>query len=72
MDETKCEALVTATEQGSLSKATKLLGYTQPGISRMIHALERELGFPLLVRTKRGGALTPNGEAVFPYLKGGR
>lgn len=69
MDETKCEALVTAAEQGSLSKATKLLGYTQPGISRMIHALERELGFPLLVRTKRGVALTPNGEAVFPYLK---
>jgi DNA-binding transcriptional LysR family regulator len=69
MDEIKCEALVTAAEQGSLSKAAKLLGYTQPGISRMIHSLERELGFPLLVRTKRGVALTPNGEAVFPYLK---
>ena len=69
MDEIKCEALVTAAEQGSLSKAARLLGYTQPGISRMIHSLEEELGFPLLVRTKKGVALTPNGQTVLPYLK---
>lgn len=69
MDEIKCEALITAAEQGSLSRAARILGYTQPGISRMIHSLEEELGFPLLIRTKKGVALTPNGRTVLPYLE---
>lgn len=69
MDEVKCEALITATEQGSLSRAARILGYTQPGISRMIHSLEEELGFPLLIRTKKGVELTPNGKTVLPYLE---
>lgn len=69
MDEIKCEALITAAEQGSLSRAARILGYTQPGISRMIHSLEEELGFPLLIRTKKGVELTPNGRTVLPYLE---
>lgn len=69
MDEVKCEALITAAEQGSLSRAARILGYTQPGISRMIHSLEEELGFPLLIRTKKGVELTPNGKTVLPYLE---
>lgn len=69
MDEVKCEALITAAEQGSLSRAAQILGYTQPGISRMIHSLEEELGFPLLIRTKKGVELTPNGKTVLPYLE---
>ena len=69
MDEVKCEALITAAEQGSLSRAALILGYTQPGISRMIHSLEEELGFPLLIRTKKGVELTPNGKTVLPYLE---
>lgn len=69
MDEVKCEALITAAEQGSLSRAARILGYTQPGISRMIHSLKEELGFPLLIRTKKGVELTPNGKTVLPYLE---
>lgn len=69
MDEIKREALITAAEQDSLSTAAKILGYTQPGISRMIRSLEDELGLTLLVRTEKGVALTPNGEAILPYLK---
>lgn len=69
MDEVKCEALITAAEHGSLSRAARILGYTQPGISRMIHSLEEELGFPLLIRTKKGVELTPNGKTVLPYLE---
>lgn len=69
MDEVKCEALITAAEQGSLSRAARILGYTQPGISRMIHSLEEELGFPLLIRTKKRVELTPNGKTVLPYLE---
>ncbi len=59
MDEIKREALITAAEQDSLSTAARILGYTQSGISRMIRSLEDELGLTLLVRTKKGVALTP-------------
>ncbi len=69
MDRIKCEALVTAAEGGSLSYAANLLGYTQPGITRMIDALEAEMGFPLLLRTKKGVSLTPNGERMLPYFR---
>ena len=69
MDGTKCEALLAAVEGGSLTSAAEKLGYTQPGITRMIDALEREMGFPLLVRTKRGVELTPNGRTALPALR---
>lgn len=69
MDKIKCEALITAAEGGSLSYAAELLGYTQPGITRMIDSLENELGFPLLLRTKKGVMLTPNGERMLPFFR---
>ena len=39
MDSVKCEALLTAAEQGSLTRAGEILGYTQSGITRMIRSL---------------------------------
>ncbi len=69
MDKVKCEALIAAAEGGSLSYAAELLGYTQPGITRMIDSLEDELGFPLLLRSKKGVTLTPNGERMMPYFR---
>lgn len=69
MDKVKCEAFLIAAEQGSLSAAAKSLGYTQPGITRMINTLEEEVGFPLLIRTKRGVALTPNGQKLVPLFR---
>lgn len=69
MDRIKCEAFLAAAEGGSLTHAANLLGYTQPGITRMINSLEEELGFPLLMRTKRGVTLTPNGKQMLPLLR---
>ncbi|MGN0254752.1 MAG: LysR family transcriptional regulator [Eubacterium sp.] len=69
MDKTKCEAFIAAAEGGSLTYAANQLGYTQPGITRMINSLESELGFPLLVRTKHGVSLTSNGEQMLPLLR---
>ena len=69
MDRIKCEALIAAAEGGSLSYAAELLGYTQPGITRMIDALDAEMGFPLLLRTKKGVSLTPNGERMLPFFR---
>ena len=69
MDRVKCEAVLAAVEGRSLSRAAEKLGYTQPGITRMIDSLENELGFRLLERTKKGVSLTANGERMLPYLR---
>lgn len=50
MDTEKCRALLAVLEAGSLSAAAEKLDYTPSGLSRMMAALEQELGFPLLSR----------------------
>lgn len=69
MDIVKCEAFLSAAEGGSFSAAATAMGYTQPGITRMIDSLEEELGFTLSLRTKRGVSLTPNGEEMLPRIR---
>ena len=58
MDTEKCAALLCALEEGTLARAAERLGYTPSGISRMVAALEEELGFPLLVRGHGGARLS--------------
>ncbi len=50
-------------------RAAEQLGMTQPPLSQSIIALERELGAPLFVRTKRQVALTPFGEQWLAHVK---
>ncbi len=69
MDAIKCEAFLIAAEQGSLTAAAELLGYTQSGITRMINALEEEVGFSIFVRSKKGVRLTKNGQAILPLFQ---
>ena len=69
MDTVKCEAFLTAVDRGSFTAAAETLGYTQSGITRMIGALETELGFPLFVRQKKGVVLTENGKAMLPAIR---
>lgn len=53
---------------GSFTKATKNLNISQSAISRQIHILERELGFPLFRRVSRGLVLTKNGEFLYEIV----
>jgi len=46
---------------GGITKAAQRLRVAQPAVSRQIHALESELGVPLLVRTATGVVLTEAG-----------
>ncbi|MGE4484666.1 MAG: LysR family transcriptional regulator [Oscillospiraceae bacterium] len=65
----KYKALLTAIEEQSLTQAAAKLGYTQPGISHMIASLEREVGFPLLIRTKEGVYPTENAKQLQYYMQ---
>lgn len=69
MDSKKCEAFLAAIDYGSLTAAGDALGYTQPGITRMINTLEEELGFKLFLRTKKGVSVTANGEMMIPAFR---
>jgi len=51
-------------ESGSLSAASRLLGMTQPTISRRVEDLEVRLGAQLFRRSSRGAQLTEAGETM--------
>lgn len=38
----------------NFTKSGERMGYTQPGVSHVLKAMERELGFPLFLRTPKG------------------
>ena len=62
MESEKCRALLCAIDKGSITAAADAMGYTISGISRMMAALESEVGFPLLRRGKEG--VTPTNECL--------
>lgn len=63
------EAFVKILELGSFTKAAEALGYTQSAVSQMMVQLEMELGTTLLVRSRKGVALTADGEELLPFIK---
>ena len=69
MDINKYKIFLRAVDSGSFSKVAEETGYTPSGIVHMMNTLESEMGFPLLVRSRRGVRLTPDGERVAPILR---
>ncbi|MBB5422546.1 LysR family transcriptional regulator of gallate degradation [Paraburkholderia sp. JPY158] len=69
MDPRKLLYMVTAIEQGSLSKAAKKLSISQPALTKSMDRLEHELGMQLLTRTPTGIIPTPLGELVYSHAK---
>lgn len=65
----KYRALLKVLECSSLTQAAAQLGYTQPGISHMILSLEKEMGFPLLIRSREGVSPTPELEQLLVCLR---
>ena len=58
-----------AGEHGSVSSASRLLGLSQPALSRRLLRLEEELEVPLFSRSPRGLQLTAAGERVLAVAK---
>ena len=69
MDWEKCEVLLTVLEEGSLTGAAEKLSYTTSGISRMIASMEKETGFPLLIRSREGVRPTGECERLLPTVR---
>ena len=69
MESARCKAFLAAVETGSFSKAAEFLNYTPSGVSQLVSALENELGFSLLRRSKRGVTPTENGEKLLPTIR---
>ena len=69
MESKKLEILMTAADLGSFTKASEVVGYTQSGLTHMMDALEREVGFPLLQRNHSGVQLTEQGARLMPAIR---
>ena len=69
MDAKKLEILMTAVDLGSFSKASEVVGYTQSGLTHLVNSLEREIGFPLIVRSHNGISLTEQGKELMPAIR---
>lgn len=69
MDTEHWRVLLTALDKGSLCAASEVLDYTVSGISRSVAALERQIGFPLLYRSKQGVVPTPECEKLLPLAR---
>lgn len=69
MDTARYKAFLEAAETGSFAAAAKKMAYTVSGVSQLVAALEKELGFPLLLRSRHGVKLSQNGEHILPMAR---
>ena len=69
MESSRCRALITAVETGSITAAAEKLGYTPSGVSQLIAALEKDFGFTLIHRSRKGVQPTDMGERMLPSLR---
>jgi DNA-binding transcriptional LysR family regulator len=52
-------------ENGTASKTAKILGITQSGVSRSLSVLEKNIGFDLFIREKKGLVATPEAKELY-------
>ncbi len=69
MDVIKIRALLESLKYGSFSKAAEKIQYTQSGLTQMMNALEKELGRPVLNRSRQGISLNDAGKYLEPYFR---
>jgi DNA-binding transcriptional LysR family regulator len=64
-DIAELRAFCTAADLGSLGRAARLLGVSQPALSKRLRTLEALAGADLLERSPRGVTLTPAGSRLY-------
>jgi DNA-binding transcriptional LysR family regulator len=70
VDARTLSGFVEVVRRGGFSRAAEALHVTQPAVSKMVKALEEELGLPLLLRQGRRVALTDAGRAAYERAQG--
>ena len=63
------QVLLTAIDSGSLTRAGEILGYTQSNLTQMVRAFEDEIGFPVLIKTKKGVEPTREALQLLPSMR---
>ena len=62
-------AFVAVAEQMSIRGAARVLGISQPAVTKIVRELERVVGAPLVARSVKGVELTAYGEAFAPRAR---
>lgn len=69
MDIKRWKVMLAVDDYGSFTRAGEALGYTQSGVTQMMKALEKEVGFSLFIKGKKGAALTPEAQSLIPAVR---
>jgi LysR family transcriptional regulator of abg operon len=69
MDYRQLQLFLAMAERLNLSHAAEAMNITQPGLSKSMHRLQRELGTKLYYRRGRGIELTESGRALLKHVK---
>jgi len=69
MEIKQLEFFVTTADIGIINQAAEALYTSQSNVSRVIGALEKEVGFSLFKRNSKGVVLTNQGEQIYEYAK---
>jgi hypothetical protein len=69
LDLATTRAFVIVCEVGSISGAAAELGYSQPGLSQRVKAMEQALGCRLFHRHSKGVTMTDIGILLLPYAR---
>jgi len=62
-------SFVAVVDQGGFTAASRRLGLSQPAVSRAVATLEKELGLPLLRRSRDGLSLTDAGSVALTHAR---
>ena len=69
MDIQKMHTFCTVYECGNISKASEKLFCSQPALSKQIHSLELDLGYPLFERNGKKITINDNGKIFYRFAK---
>jgi DNA-binding transcriptional LysR family regulator len=69
LDLTALRSLLTVSDTGGVTRAAQQLNLTQSAVSMQLKRLEEALGQPLIDRSGRGVAMTPQGEQLISYAR---